>query len=115
MAYNEVLADRITTRLAPRGVTAKKMFAGLTFLWQDNALLNLYDEGLMVRVGPDGMDRALARRGAKPLPSRGKPANGWVLVAEKSLHGDALDYWLDSAWAFVAELPPKKRKTTAKK
>ncbi|MFI9506169.1 TfoX/Sxy family protein [Nocardia sp. NPDC052566] len=115
MAYDEVLADRISERLAGRGVTAKKMFAGLTFLWQDNALVNLYDEGLMVRVGPDGMDDALGRAGAKPFVSHGKPVKGWVLVDEESLDDDALDDWLDRAWEFVVELPPKKRRTTAKK
>ncbi|WP_433579114.1 TfoX/Sxy family protein [Nocardia brasiliensis] len=114
MAYDEVLADRISERLTPRGVSAKKMFAGLTFLWQDNALVNLYDEGLMVRIGPDGMAEALARPGATQLLFRGKPQNGWVLVAEGSLDDDALDDWLERAWEFVVELPPKKPKATAK-
>lgn len=110
MAYDEVLADRITERLAPRGVIAKKMFAGLTFLWQDNALANLYDEGLMVRVGPDGMEEALARPGAKPLMFRGKPQNGWVLLDEATLDDDVLDSWLEWAGEVTAELPPKKPK-----
>lgn len=115
MAYDEVLADRIAERLAPRGVTAKKMFAGLTFLWQDNALVNLYDEGLMVRVGPDGTDEALRRPGAKPFLSHGKPVSGWILVEEESLDDDALDYWLEAAWEVGLELPPKKPKKRAAK
>ncbi|MBL1079614.1 TfoX/Sxy family protein [Nocardia sp. 2] len=114
MAYDEVLADRITERLAPRGVTAKKMFAGLTFLWQDNALANLYDEGLMVRVGPDGMDDALARPGARQLLFRGKPQNGWVLLDEETLDDPVLDDWLDWAFEVTAELPPKKLKPKKK-
>ncbi|MEU0871133.1 TfoX/Sxy family protein [Nocardia brasiliensis] len=114
MAYDEVLADRISERLAPRGVVAKKMFAGLTFLWQDNALANLYEEGLMVRVGPDGVDDALARPGARQLLVRGKPQNGWVLLDETILDDDVLDSWLDWAWEVTAELPPKKSRATKK-
>ncbi|KIA66769.1 TfoX/Sxy family protein [Nocardia vulneris] len=115
MAYDEVLADRISERLAPRGVTAKKMFAGLTFLWQGNAMANLYDEGLMVRVGGDGMDDALARPGARPLLFRGKPQNGWVLLDEETLDDAALDSWLEWAWECTAELPPKKPGAKTKK
>ncbi len=114
MAYDEVLADRITERLAPRGVTAKKMFAGLTFLWQGNALANLYDEGLMVRVGPDGMDEALTSPSATQLLFRGKPQASWVLVDEETLDDDALDSWLNLAFEATAELPPKKPKSTKK-
>ncbi|KZM74995.1 TfoX/Sxy family protein [Nocardia terpenica] len=115
MAYDEVLADRITERLAPRGVTAKKMFAGLTFLWQDNAMANLYDEGLMVRVGPDRMTDALARPGAKPVIMRGTPQNGWVLLDEEILDDDVLDYWLEWAFDVTCDLPPKKPRTKGTK
>ncbi|WP_438296198.1 hypothetical protein [Streptomyces sp. HUAS TT7] len=45
MAYDEVLAARVMERLEAEGVTAKKMFSGLTLLLQGNALANLYDEG----------------------------------------------------------------------
>ncbi|MFF4602822.1 hypothetical protein ACFY12_08735 [Streptomyces sp. NPDC001339] len=52
MAYDEVLADRAKERLEDEGVVAKKMFGGITFLLQGNALANLY------RRGPDGACRA---------------------------------------------------------
>lgn len=44
----------------------------ITFLLQGNALANLYEDGLMVRVGPDRMDEALARPGTGQLVFRGK-------------------------------------------
>ncbi|WP_326615842.1 TfoX/Sxy family protein [Streptomyces decoyicus] len=59
-------------RSEPESAVAKKMFGGLTFLLNGNALANVDDEGLMVRVGPDGMDDALAHPGARPLVFRGK-------------------------------------------
>lgn len=107
MAFDEVLADRIKVRLEPEGVTAKKMFGGITFLLQGNALANLYEEGMMVRVGPDGMEEALARPGSKQLVFRGKEQNGWVVLAEETLDDDALDDWLKWAMEVTAELPPK--------
>ncbi|MFE6686022.1 TfoX/Sxy family protein [Streptomyces sp. NPDC057743] len=99
IAYDEVLAERVKERLEPEGVTAKKMFGGLTFPLNDNALANLYEEGLMVRVGPDGMDEAL---------SRGKEQTGWVVLAEDTLDDDIPDEWLKWAIEVTAELPPKK-------
>ncbi|MGE7386279.1 TfoX/Sxy family protein [Streptomyces sp. NPDC004126] len=107
MAYDEVLADRVRERLEPEGVTAKKMFGGITFLLQGNALANVYDEGLMVRVGPDGMDEALARPGTRQLVFRGREQKGWVLPAEETLDDDVLDDWLRWAMEVTAELPPK--------
>ncbi|MFC9294616.1 TfoX/Sxy family protein [Streptomyces sp. NPDC057011] len=107
MAYDEVLAERVMERLEPEGVVAKKMFSGLTFLLQGNALANLYDEGLMVRVGKERTDEALARPGAAPLVMRGKQQRGWVLLAEETLDDDVLDDWLTWAMEVTAELPPK--------
>ncbi|MFI6689529.1 TfoX/Sxy family protein [Streptomyces sp. NPDC050485] len=108
MAFDEVLAERIKERLDPEGVTAKKMFGGITFLLQGNALANLYEEGLMVRVGPDGMDEALARPGTTRLVFRGKEQNGWVVLTEDTLDDEVLDDWLKWAMEITAELPPKK-------
>ncbi|MEI5102834.1 TfoX/Sxy family protein [Streptomyces sp. PmtG] len=107
MAFDEVLAERIKERLEPEGVTAKKMFGGITFLLQGNALANLYEEGPMVRVGPDGMDEALARPGTKRFVFRGKEQNGWVVHAEETLDDEVLDDWLKLAIEVTAELPPK--------
>ncbi|GAA0393969.1 TfoX/Sxy family protein [Streptomyces luteireticuli] len=107
MAYDDVLAERIKERLEPEGVVAKKMFSGLTFLLQGNALANLYDEGLMVRVGKERTDEALTHPGTTPLVIRGKEQRGWVLLAEETLDDDVLDDWLTWAMEVTAELPPK--------
>ncbi|WP_172384231.1 TfoX/Sxy family protein [Streptomyces sp. MNP-20] len=107
MAYDEVLAERIKERLEPEGVTAKKMFGGITFLLQGNALANLYEEGLMVRVGADGMEEALSRPGSRQLVFRGKEQAGWVVLAEETLDDDVLEEWLRWAMEVMAQLPPK--------
>ncbi|QCX74035.1 hypothetical protein C9F11_01660 [Streptomyces sp. YIM 121038] len=107
MAYDEVLAERIKERLEPEGVNAKKMFGGITFLLQGNALANLYEEGLMVRVGADGMEEALSRPGSRQLVFRGKEQAGWVVLAEETLDDDVLEEWLRWAMEVTAQLPPK--------
>ncbi|MFJ5798481.1 TfoX/Sxy family protein [Streptomyces decoyicus] len=107
MAYEEVLAERVRERLEPEGVGAKKTFGGLTLLLNGNALANVDDEGLMVRVGPDGMDDALAHPGARPLVFRGKEQKGRVLPAEETFDDDVLDEWLQVAIEVTAELAPK--------
>ncbi|KOG41219.1 TfoX/Sxy family protein [Streptomyces decoyicus] len=107
MAYEEALAEGVRERLEPEGVVAKKMFGGLTLLLNGNALANVDDEGLMVRIGPDGMDDALAHLSAQPLVFRGKEQRGWVLPAEKTLDDDVLDEGLQVAIEVTAELAPK--------
>jgi hypothetical protein len=81
MAYDEKLAGRVRSVLkGRRGVSEKKMFGGLCFLVRGNMACGIVDDELMVRVGPDAYEDALARthchemdftgRGLRPLPSR---------------------------------------------
>ncbi|ASU85925.1 hypothetical protein CDO52_26790 [Nocardiopsis gilva YIM 90087] len=107
MAYDEVLADRAWERLEADGVTAKKMFGAIIFLFQGNTLACIYEEGLMVRVGPEGMDEALAKTGARPYVFRGKEQKSWVVIDEETLDDDVLDFWLRFAMEITAGLPPK--------
>ncbi|MFJ8013848.1 TfoX/Sxy family protein [Streptomyces sp. NPDC096339] len=107
MAYDEMLAERVREQMEPEGVVAKKMFGGITFLFQGNVLANVYEEGLMVRVGPDGMDEALARPGTRQLVCRGRAQKGWVVPAEEALDDDVLDQWLTWTLDVTAQLPPK--------
>jgi hypothetical protein len=63
MTYDNELAHRIREQLADeRGVTEKAMFGGLAFLLEGNMAVGISNGGeLMVRVGPDASDEALAR------------------------------------------------------
>ncbi|PSJ27108.1 hypothetical protein B7P34_19440 [Streptosporangium nondiastaticum] len=107
MAYDEVLAQRVVERLEPEGVVAKKMFGSITCLLGGNTVVSVYEDGLWLRVGPDGMDDALAEPGVRPAVHRGKPADGWVMVAGDVLDDDVLDHWLAIAMDATGELPPK--------
>ncbi|GGW49625.1 TfoX/Sxy family protein [Streptomyces xantholiticus] len=109
MAYDEGLAERIRHRLGTDpAVTEKRMFGGLAFLHAGNMAVGVIGDGLMVRVGPEATDAALARPGTRPFDFTGRPMRGWVVVAASALSEDSdLDDWIDRGRGFAAGLPPK--------
>lgn len=108
MAYDEALAERIRDRLAELpGVTDKRMFGGVAFLTEGNMTVGVTGDDLMVRVGPDATDEALAQPGARIFDMTGRPMRGWIVVDGAELDDDALTEWIERARAFVATLPPK--------
>ena len=63
MAYDEQLAARVREQLAAEaGLAEKAMFGGVAFLLDGNMAVGLSGDELMVRVGPDRSDEALAAR-----------------------------------------------------
>jgi TfoX/Sxy family transcriptional regulator of competence genes len=108
VAYDEALAERVRDRMtALPGVTDKRMFGGLAFLTEGNMTVGVVGDDLLVRVGRDAEDEALARPGARRFDMTGRPMAGWVVVDGAMLDDDALLDWLDRARAFVDTLPPK--------
>jgi TfoX/Sxy family transcriptional regulator of competence genes len=109
MAYDEGLAERIRQRLGvDPDVTEKRMFGGIAFLHRGNMAVGVSGDDLMVRVGPDHTDTALARPGARVFDMTGRPMRGWILVAGEALaEDDVLDEWIDEGRGFAAGLPPK--------
>lgn len=109
MAYDEDLARRIREQLAAEsGLTEKAMFGGLAFLRDGNMAVGLSGDDLMVRVGPDGSDDALARPHTRPFDMTGRPMKGWILVAPEGI-GDnrGLGAWVARGITFARSLPPK--------
>ncbi|PAZ14363.1 RNA methyltransferase [Streptomyces sp. SA15] len=109
MAYDEGLAERIRQRLgAEPDITEKRMFGGIAFLHRGNMAVGVSGDDLMVRVGPDDADAALARPGARVFDMTGRPMRGWILVAGTALkEDDVLDEWIDKGRTFASSLPPK--------
>ncbi|MFF8844310.1 TfoX/Sxy family protein [Streptomyces sp. NPDC015127] len=109
MAFDEGLAERIRDRLgADPAITERRMFGGLAFLHEGNMAVGVIGDDLMVRVGPDATDTALAKPGTRVFDFTGRPMRGWVVVAASALAEDkALDAWVDQGHAFAASLPPK--------
>ncbi|MSP60403.1 MAG: TfoX family protein [Myxococcales bacterium] len=110
MAYDQKLAARVRVVVAGREeVTEKEMFGGLAFLRGGKMFVGIMKEELMVRVGPDRHDEALARPHVRPMDFNGRPMKGYVFVPAGGFRtGPSLAAWVDWAHDFVKTLPAKK-------
>ncbi|MQA96475.1 MAG: RNA methyltransferase [Streptosporangiales bacterium] len=108
MAYDDVLADRVRERLGEDvSVAEKRMFGGLSFLVHGNLVVAVSGDDLLVRVGTESMEDALARPGARPAVMGARTMRGWVFVAGDALDDEVLDSWIKSALTYNATLPAK--------
>ena len=106
MAYDEVLADRVRDQLADRGdVTEKKMFGGVGFLAGGKMGVGISGDSLMVRVGAEEYETALAEPGVGEFGKTGRPMTGWGLVAPQSLEDDSeLRRWVSRGIGYATDL-----------
>src|SRR6478672_5461337 len=103
MAYSEALAHRIRETLnREKGVEEKKMMGGLGFMIGGHMALGIVGEELMVRVGPDGYQRALGRAHAREMDFTGRSTNGFVFVEPAGIRTKrSLASWVAPAVAFA--------------
>jgi TfoX/Sxy family transcriptional regulator of competence genes len=109
VAYDEELATRIRAIVRGRaGVSEKKMFGGLAFLVGGDMFCGVVGSDLMVRVGPDAYEAALARPHARQMDFTGRPMKGLVYVSPAGIaSADELRAWVDQGFRFGRSLPPK--------
>ncbi len=109
MAYDEALAERISSLLSGRrDIEEKKMFGGLAFLLSGNMCCGVAKERLMLRLGPEGAQAALDEEHAEPMDFTGRPMKSMIYVAAAGYESDEdLASWVDRAVAFAETLPPK--------
>jgi hypothetical protein len=63
---------------------------------------------LIVRVGPERYEEALAHPQAAPFDMTGRAMKGWVFVnPEGTQSDDALRAWVEQGVEFALTLPPK--------
>jgi TfoX/Sxy family transcriptional regulator of competence genes len=117
MSYDEKLAERTRAVLDSRDdVVEKKMFGGLAFLVHGHMCVGIVDRELMVRVGPDAYESALAQAHAKPMDFTGQPLRGMVYVGTAGLRSEAaLRAWVDRGLRFVSALAPKTKAAAPKR
>ncbi len=110
MGYDEKTADRLRRILSTReDVIEKKMFGGLCFMVNGSMCCGLTSAALMVRIGLDGYEKALAQPHARPMDFTGRPLTGMVYVDPAGYKTDAaLAKWLQRGIDFVSGLPAKK-------
>ncbi len=109
MAYSEELAQRIRDEIGEHpALVEKQMFGGIAFMVQGNMSVGVAGDELMVRVGKDNDEAALAERHVRPFDLSGRPMAGWVLVgAEGTAVNDDLAQWIDTGVTYAESLPPK--------
>lgn len=109
MAYDEGLARRVRVLLEGHpAFTEKKMFGGTGFMLQGNMACGVNKDDLIVRVGPDRYEAALAAPHTRVFDMTGRPMTGWVVVAPAGCASDAgLEDWVRQGADFALSLPAK--------
>jgi TfoX/Sxy family transcriptional regulator of competence genes len=109
MAYDEGLAQRVREELSARpGYEERKMFGGIGFMLRGNMATGVIGEHLIVRVGPDDYERALAEPHTQPFDMTGRPMRGWVVVTAAGYAADEeLRAWVQRGATYALTLPPK--------
>ena len=109
MAYDEELAERVREQLLPRpDVTERKMFGGIAFMVAGNMACGVLGEDLIVRLGDEEGEKALAEDGVRQFDFTGKPMQGIVYVGSQRTTDDSgLAEWVDAGADYATSLPPK--------
>ncbi len=109
MAYDEQLAERVRELVSLRdGISERRMFGGIAFMIAGNMACGVLGDELIVRVGPDEYERALAEPHTRVFDFTGRPSRGMVVVAPDAVGDEeALAGWVDAGAGFAASLPGK--------
>jgi hypothetical protein len=109
VAYDRELADRVREVLSLReGVSEREMFGGIGFMIEGNMACAVLGDELVVRLGPEDGQRALAEPHTREFDVTGRPMRGWLFVSADGLGDDeAIAGWVDAGADFAASLPPK--------
>ena len=96
---DEDLLDRLRTLFDGRAdVVEKRMVGGRSFMVGGRMCCGVAKGGLMVRVGKEGRDAALAEPHVQPLMMGDKVVEAYVVVAPEAVADDAdLTTWVGRA------------------
>jgi hypothetical protein len=108
MTAESDLALRVRAALRDvEGMREVKMFGGVGFMVSGNLVAAASKRGLLLRIGRERQDEALAQPGIRPMEMRGRRMEGYVYADPPPRSDDAIKAWLQSALAYVQTLPPK--------
>lgn len=112
MAYDEATVERVRRLLSERSDVVKDVVekgivgGGWGFMVGGHLCCGVSSRGLTVRVGPDGMDDALAQPHVRPLEFGGRRTAAFVVVEPDGYGEDrTLTQWVERGLDFVATLP----------
>ncbi|MEU4155916.1 TfoX/Sxy family protein [Actinoplanes sp. NPDC026670] len=108
MAFDQALAERIRDGLDDvDGITDRKMFGGITFSLHGNLAVGVMGDDLIVRLGAEAAEAALAEPGTRVFDFTGRPMRNWIVVGGERLDDEGLTRWLRAGVDFAGSLPPK--------
>jgi len=94
MAYNELLADSLRNLLVPYGddIQEKKMFGGISFLYQGKMSVGIIKNELAVRVIASKIYSELEKSNVRLMDFTKRPMKEFIFV-EPTFNED-LNYWI---------------------
>ena len=109
MAYDEGVAERLRDLFVDRpGITEKKMFGGLAFMYRGHMLVGILGDSLMARVGAAEYADSLMRPHVREMDFTGRPMKGYVYVDPAGFESDTdLSNWVGLCIRFNESLPAK--------
>jgi TfoX/Sxy family transcriptional regulator of competence genes len=109
VAYDERLADRVRDLLTAHGeVSERKMFGGIAFMVAGNMATGVLGDDLIVRLGREEAEKALAEPGVREFDFTGRPMKNIVYVdPEQTADDKVLAGWVEAGVGYAASLPPK--------
>jgi hypothetical protein len=109
LAYDDALADRVRELISLRADGAeRKMFGGIAFMLAGNMACGVLGDELIVRLGPEEGERALAEPHTRAFDFTGRPMRGFVVVGPGGVATEEeLAGWVDAGADFAASLPAK--------
>jgi TfoX/Sxy family transcriptional regulator of competence genes len=116
MAYDEHLAERISGSLKEKHVSfeAKNMMGGLCYLINGKMAVGIVKNSLMARIDPELYEKALSKKGCRPMDFTGKPMKGYVFVDPAGVDMDKdLEYWIELSLDFNPKAKASKKSTKA--
>jgi TfoX/Sxy family transcriptional regulator of competence genes len=117
LAIDEKAVVRLRRVLARRrNITEKKMMGALCFMAGDTMCSGITGNALMVRVGPENYEKALARPHVRPLKIGKRAARGFVLIDPLAYRTEAsLRKWVEQGLAVAKTLGGQPAKRPAAK
>ena len=84
------------------------MFGSVVFMLRGNMLVGVWQQSLIVRLGPEHARQAFKKDYVREFDVTGQPMKGWIMVEPDGLDTDTqLAEWIEQALAFVELLPAK--------
>ena len=117
MAYDEYLAERVETVLKEKRVPfeAKKMMGGLCLMVKDKMAVGVVKDALMIRIDPEHYEKALKKKGCRPMDFTGKVLKGFLLVDPVGIDLQKdLEYWIQMCLDFNPKAKSSKKPGSGK-